>query len=504
MTQKIVECIPNFSEGRRKDVIEAIAGAIEAGDGVYTLDRHSDADHNRTVITCAGEPEAVEEAAFRAVRLAAERIDLDHHSGEHPRIGATDVVPFVPIQGVEMAECVEMARSLGDRVGRELGIPVYLYELAATRPERANLANLRRGEYEGLKKAIETDPERAPDFGPARLGRAGATVIGARQALIAFNVYLTSSDVEIAKSIARAVRHSSGGLRYVKALGLLVERQAQVSMNLTDYTRTPVARVVEMIHREAERHGVAVDRSELVGLIPQAALTDAARWYLQLDDFEPDQILEARLRAALERQPTFLDRLASGKPTPGGGAAAAHTGAVAAALVAMVARLTIGKKGYEEVADRMREIADSAESLRGQLEKDVEQDVEAFNQVMRAYRLPKDTPAQEMDRSQAIEDAMHGAALVPLQVADAATAALELSAEVAEAGNVNAISDAGSAGAMARAALQSASLNVRTNAASVKDKAAAQVWLDQLETLFHRATEAHGRLNEAIRERGTL
>ncbi len=504
MTQKIVECIPNFSEGRRKEVIESIATSIEAVDGAFVLDRHSDPDHNRTVITFVGAPGAAQEAAFHAIRTAAEKIDLDLHSGEHPRIGATDVVPFVPIEGVDMAECVELARSLGERVARELSIPVYLYEQAATRPDRVNLANIRRGEYEGLKKSIETDPERAPDFGPSRLGKAGATVIGARQALIAFNVYLTSSDVEIAKSIARAVRHSSGGLHYVKALGLLVERQAQVSMNLTDYTRTPVARVVEMIRREAQRYGVTIDRSELVGLIPQAALIDAARWHLQLDDFEPDQILEMRLGAALRRQPTFLDRLASATATPGGGAAAAQAGAMAAALVAMVARLTQEKKAYEPVAERMREIAGSADDLRRDLEADVERDINAFDEVMRAYRLPKGTPDQERDRAQAIEDATHGAALVPLQVAEATATTLELSAEVAETGNVNAISDAGSAGALARAALQAASLNVRANAASVKDKAAAQGWLDQLEILLNRAAEAHGRLNDAIRQRGAL
>ena len=293
--QKIVECVPNFSEGRRQPVIDAIAAAIGSVDGVRVLDVQSDADHNRTVVTFVGGPEAVAEGAFQSIATAAQLIDLDHHRGEHPRIGAADVVPLVPVRGVAMEECVALARQLGQRVGEELRIPVYLYEEAATRPERRNLADVRRGEYEGLKEEIRTNPDRAPDFGPARLGPAGATVIGARPFLIAYNVFLTTGDVEIARQIARALRHSSGGLRYVRALGLLVAGKAQVSMNLTDFRHTPVHRVVEMIRREAARHGVAVERSELIGLIPQQALLDAAQWYLQLDGFTPDQVLENKL-----------------------------------------------------------------------------------------------------------------------------------------------------------------------------------------------------------------
>jgi len=293
--KRIIECVPNFSEGRRKEIIDQIAEALASVEGARVLDVQSDADHNRSVVTMVGEPEAVEEAAFRGIERAARLIDMDQHQGEHPRMGATDVVPFVPIAGMTMADCVEMARRLGERVGRELSIPVYLYEEAATRPERRNLADVRRGEYERLKVEIEADPHRAPDFGPARMGKAGATAIGARPPLIAFNVYLNTDDLAIAKAIARAVRHSSGGLRHVKALGLLVEGCAQVSMNLTDYRRTPIQRVVEMIRREAARYGVSIVSSEMVGLIPNEALVDVARFYLQLDDFSPDQILENRL-----------------------------------------------------------------------------------------------------------------------------------------------------------------------------------------------------------------
>ena len=263
MSEKLVECIPNFSEGRRMDVVDAIVAAVEFVSGVYLLDRSSDADHNRSVITFAGSPKAVADAAFAAVACAAERINLDEHTGQHPRIGAADVVPFVPLAGSTLDECVDLARGVGERVGRELDIPVYLYEAAATRPERVNLENIRRGGYETLKTAIVTDPFYTPDFGPSQLGTAGATVIGARNPLIAYNVYLTTDDVTIAQRIAEAVRHSSGGLRYVKALGLLVNGRAQVSMNLTDFTGTPIHQAVELIRREAARYGVAVHHSEL-------------------------------------------------------------------------------------------------------------------------------------------------------------------------------------------------------------------------------------------------
>jgi glutamate formiminotransferase len=295
----LVECVANFSEGRRQDVIDAIVQAVGGVAGTAVLDVHTDADHNRSVVTFAGEPESVLESAYAGIATAARLIDLDEHQGQHPRIGAADVVPFVPLSGITLEECAALARQLGERVGRELQIPVYLYEAAATRADRVNLADVRRGEYEGLRDAILNDPDRAPDYGPSRLGKAGATAIGARLPLIAYNVYLNTSDVEIARKIAASIRYSGGGLAHVKALGLLVNGRAQVSMNLTDYTRTPVARVMEMIRSEAARYGVAVVSSELVGLIPQAALIEAARWYLQLDDFSADQILEERLRARL-------------------------------------------------------------------------------------------------------------------------------------------------------------------------------------------------------------
>ncbi len=295
MSRKIVECIPNFSAARDKRAVTKIRDAIRHVPGVRVLDVESDDDHNRSVMTFVGTPEAAIEAAYQAIAAAAKYIDMDKHRGAHPRLGATDVVPFVPIQNMEMAEAVTLARALGQRVAETLQIPVYLYEEAATRPDRRNLENIRRGEYEGLQQRIATDPDRVPDFGPRVLGKAGATVIGARNPLIAFNVYLNTDDVHIAKRIARTIRYSSGGFRYVKAMGLLVEGQAQVSMNLTNFRKTPVHLVVETIRREAARYGAMISRSELIGLVPQDAILAAAKWYLQTDNLTSELVLENRL-----------------------------------------------------------------------------------------------------------------------------------------------------------------------------------------------------------------
>src|SRR3990172_5304425 len=347
MSQSWIECVPNFSEGRRPDVVESLRAAIAAVSGVLVLDVHSDVDHNRSVITFAGPAPSVVEAAFAAIRLSARQIDLHRHRGEHPRIGATDVVPFIPLSGASLEDCVALATQLAQRVGDELAIPVYLYEAAATRPERLNLETRRRGEYEGLREAIATAPARAPDFGPSRLGPAGATVIGARPPLIAFNIFLATSDVSVAKAIARTIRTSSGGLSCVKALGLEVGGRAQVSMNLTDYRRTSLPTVVAAVRREAERQGTEILRSELVGLIPQQAMIDTAAAALHLEAFEPGQVLESRLaeaQAAAATEASFLERLAEGTATPGGGAAAAQAAAMAARPGGKVARPKHGEK----------------------------------------------------------------------------------------------------------------------------------------------------------------
>jgi glutamate formiminotransferase/formiminotetrahydrofolate cyclodeaminase len=510
MPLPLIECVPNFSEARRTEVVDAIEKAISSVNDIHVLDRHSDMDHNRTVITFVGPPGAVEEAAFQGISRAAQLIDLNQHSGEHPRIGATDVVPFIPISGASMEDCVQIATQLGKRVADQLGIPVYLYEAAATQPERRNLENIRRGEYEALMKEISSNPDRAPDFGPQQVGPAGATVIGARPFLIAYNVYLTTDEVSIAEKIARSIRHSSGGLRHVKALGLLVEGRAQVSMNLTNFRKTPVARVVELIRREASHYGVAIHHSELVGLIPQAALEEAAIWYLQLDDFESHQVLEKKLNSALQEAPSkyiadsgdFLDELAAATPTPGGGSAAAYSAAMAAALILMVARLTIDKKKYADVQDEMRDIELQVSALKVELIEAVAKDAAAFQAVMESFRLPKNTPEEKSLRSNQIQAATLQAAQIPLKVATKSVVLLEFAQIVTMRGNLNAISDAGSAAALAGAALTGAALNVHINAAGLKDQQTVSQLIEDIEKLERQGADLQDQIRSQLYERG--
>jgi glutamate formiminotransferase / formiminotetrahydrofolate cyclodeaminase len=524
MTTPLIECIPNFSEARRPEVIDQIVAAIQSVSDVKLLDRSSDLDHNRTVLTLAGSPAGVEEAAFRAIQTAAELIDLDGHAGEHPRIGATDVVPFVPLSGTNMDDCIAIAKRLGERVGRELNIPVYLYEAAATRPERINLEDIRRGQYESLKTEIESDPERTPDYGPARLGKAGATVIGARNPLIAFNVYLTTDDVNLAKKISKAVRHSSGGLRYVKGSGFFVDGRAQVSMNLTNFRETPIARVIEFIRREAERYGVGIHHSELVGLIPQEALVDAAVWYTQLDQFDKVQILESRLYSADVGQSTtdrgpastvhglpspepasFIEQLAAPTPTPGGGSAGAYAGAMGAGLVAMVAGLTIGKKKYADVEAQMQAIRVVAENLRKELTQAVDDDSSAFEVLMTKFKMPKDTEEQKAARNAAIVQATLNAAYVPLHVAEDSVKVMELAVKCAKEANVNAISDAMSGFAMARAALTAAGYNVRVNLKSLGEvSSSGGKMLKELLEFEAEAEKLEKEMKSVMKERGGI
>jgi len=508
----LIECIPNFSEARRPEVIGQIIAAITSVEGARFLDRSSDLDHNRTVLTFAGEPSAVEEAAFRAIQTAAELIDLDNHTGEHPRMGATDVCPFVPLGDATMEDCVTIAKRLGQRVGEELNIPVYLYEAAAMRPERTNLENIRRGQYEGLKSEIESDPERKPDFGPSKLPKAGATVIGARNPLIAFNAYLTTGDVDIAKKIAKAIRHSSGGLRYVKGLGLLVEGRAQISMNLTNFRETPVARVVEFIRREAQRYGVGIHHCELVGLIPQEALVDAAVWYTQLDGFSKEQILETRLFSSpsadglnsADTCPSFIEVLSTPTPTPGGGSAAAYAGAMGAALVSMVSGLTIGKRKYADVEAEMQAIRVVAENLRKELTLAVEDDAGAFEALMGSFKLSKDTDEEKAARNAAIIHATLNAAHVPLHVANDAVKVMELAIKCARHGNVNAVSDAMSGFAMSRAALTAAGYNVRINLNSLEDKSVGEKMLTELAELEQKADKLEAEIHAEMKERSGI
>lgn len=502
MSYPIVVCVPNFSEARREEVVQAICAAAQSVPGVVLLDRHSDSDHNRTVLTLAGHPEAALEAAFRAIREAAKWIDLNQHQGVHPRLGATDVVPFVPFSGVTLEECVALARRLGERVGRELDIPVYLYEAAATRPERVRLEDIRRGQYEGLKSEIETNPARQPDYGPARLGPAGATVIGARMPLIAYNIYLDTGDVQVARVIARKIRASAGGLPAVKALGLLVGGRAQVSINLTDYRQTSLLTVVETVRREAETLGTHIHHAELVGLIPREAITDVAARALHLEGFTSEKILEERLNQAfLEERGAFLDALAAPSAAPAGGAAAAYAGAMAAALVAMAAGLTVGRSGYETISAQMEEIRCQAQRLRRELAARTDEEAAVYEQVLAAFRLPQDTEEQRAARAVSIEKAALAAIRIPLAIAQQAAHVLALAERCVALGHLNILGDAIAAAVLARAALAAAACAVRLNVQSLPAGEEGEKALAVLEAAETRAKQVEADLHQAVQER---
>ena len=475
----LVECVPNFSEGRDKAKVDAIVEAMKI-DGVYLLDREMDADHNRCVITLVGEREPIQEAAIRGVGKAAELIDLTQHQGAHPRMGAADVVPFIPIEAVTIEDCVAMAKYVGAEIWKRFQIPVYLYEAAATTPERTNLENIRRGQFEGLRREIATNPARRPDFGEPRVhATAGATVVGARKFLIAYNVFLSTPDVEIAKQVAKAVRFSSGGLRFVKGAGFLVRGMAQVSMNLTDFEQTPVHRVFELVKREAERHGVMPVASEIVGLIPKKALEQAAEWFLQVENFDSSLILENRLAAVMSGKMAvgglragvepFVEQLAAPTATPGGGSAAAAAGAMAAGLASMVAALSRGKKAFVPYESPLSRAIARLGQLREQLKAAIDADAESYNAVMKAHKQAK----AAVDGDAMIDAALKQATRVPLSVAERAREVLDLAQSLGPITNPNMKSDLTTAEALARAAIAGALANVEINLASMKDAAFA-------------------------------
>lgn len=472
---KLVECVPNFSEGRRPEVVAAIRDAIASVEGVSVLDVSSDASHNRSVITFVAPVGSAVDAAFAGIRAAAERIDLCSHTGEHPRIGATDVVPFIPLEGSTMEDCIALARALGERVGRELEIPVYLYERAATQPSRENLADVRRGEFEGLREELGKNPARNPDFGPAKIHpTCGAIAIGARPFLVAYNVYLgPSSNLPIAKSVAKAVRGSSGGFRYVKGLGLEVDGQAQVSMNLVDTEKTALHTAFDFVRMKAEAEGAQVTWSEIVGLVPEKVLFDAAVSHLQLRQFTPAQVLERQVRDAVsggESVSGFLSSVASPDPVPGGGSVAAHVGAVAAALAQMVAGLTVGKKKYAAVDAEMKEAALEAVAVGNRLAALVKRDADAYSKVSAAHKLAKEPADAAARRAETITSALLEAAEVPLETARCCVEVATLAAVVAEKGNANAVTDAGVAALLAEAGCRGAAYNVRVNIQALDDK----------------------------------
>jgi len=508
--KQIVECVPNFSEGRDAGVIEQITNEIKKVAGVELLDVDPGRDTNRTVVTFAGSPAAVEEAAFQAIKKAAELIDMSKHSGAHPRMGATDVCPFVPVAGVTMAECVEIAKRLGRRVGEELAIPVYLYEEAASCPERRNLAFIREGEYEALPAKLRTK-ECKPDFGKAAFNKgAGATVIGAREFLIAYNVNLNTRNVKLAKEIANRMREKGrtvknpengakemipGTLKAVRAVGWYIAeyQMAQISVNLLNYNITPLYRVFEEAERLAAEFGVRVTGSELVGLIPLEALLQVGRYYLrkqggclgvsekelvrtavqslglaEISPFKPEhKIIEYRFRkigplASMDLV-DFCAELASDSPAPGGGSIAALNGALSAGLSAMVGNLTCGKKGYEDVRDEMELVAEKAQPLVDFFIEAIDKDTEAFNGLMAAFSLPKKTDEEKKIRQDAVAEATKGATLVPFAVLEKSRTAAELALLAAMKGNRNSLSDAGVAGLTAAVCAEGALYNVLIN-----------------------------------------
>lgn len=506
---KLIECVPNFSEGRRPEVIKAICEAITSVPGVTLLDSEMDGDHNRAVVTFVCHPDQVVEAAFRGYAKAAELIDMRTHHGEHPRMGACDVCPFIPLSDVSIEDAIELANKLAKRVGDELQIPVYLYEDAATSTKRKNLANVRMGEYEGIRDSIESDDTRIPDYGPRKMNlKSGSTAIGVRFPLVAFNVYLGTNNKEVADKIADAVRSLTGGYRFVKALGFDIKErgQVQVSMNLVNYTKTPVFRVFETIKAEAARYGVNVTSSEVIGLVPNDALVAVSDYYLRLEKFSKNQILEEKLKmagavgggTAAEPVESFYDQVASSSPAPGGGSVSASLGSLSACLAAMVCRLTVGKKKYEAVKAELTDVRDKADVLRKELEQFVETDKEAFNSVMDAFKLPKSTDEQIAARDKAIQDATIAATTVPLTVMKKAVQALEFALVVAEKGNENSISDAGVAGLAGQAAVEGASYNVRINLKNLTDQGFVSKTRDEMTALRKRGHELAAQIAKVV------
>jgi len=522
---KLVECVPNFSEGRDLEKIKSITKEIESTSKVSLLDVDPGESTNRTVVTFIGTPKAALEAAFKAIKKAAELIDMRKHKGSHSRMGATDVCPFVPVSEVTMEECIKLAHELSEKVARELSIPVFLYEEAAQKPDRKNLAIIRRGEYEGLSDKFK-DPEWAPDYGEAKFNpKSGSTVIGAREFLIAYNINLNTRNRNLAHHIALNLREmgrferdennkiirdskgdkkrTTGKFKEVKAVGWYVKDYdiAQISINFTNYKISPPHLVFDETIKEAEALGLRVTGSELVGLIPKEALLMAGKYYLKkqgnspgipeeeliktaavslglndVSEFDPQKkiiehqfkefensLIELNLRE-------FANELSSDSPAPGGGSTAALCGSLSASLSAMVSNLTVGKKGYEEVQDKVKSLAESGQGIKDDLLRAIDQDTQAFNQVIAAFRLNRKTKEQKAKRIATIEDATKEATLIPFEVMEKCVSALKLAKEVALTGNKNSISDAGVAGLTAQAGAEGAYYNVMINLPEINDK----------------------------------
>lgn len=506
--EKLVECVQNFSEGRNQETIDALVAAIRSVPGVFLLDQEMDHDHHRAVLTFAGFPSAVARAAFEVTRVATSLIDLRGHHGEHPRVGATDVVPFVPIKGATMEDCVALAREVGRRIAAELEIPVFLYERAASKDHRRNLENIRKGGLEGLAERMQHDPGWAPDFGPSALHpTAGATIVGARAPLIAFNVNLQGDDLNVAKAIAKKVRFSSGGLPYVKAMGveLATRQMVQVSMNLTNFEETPVHVAFEAVKREAEERGVQVSSSEVIGLVPEAALLHAAVHCLKLEGFDRSQVLETRLEQIMAGSPRdqrvtgasyltasvseFLETVSAGTPTPGGGSVAALAGALAAALGVMACRIGPSKQlsaqESENVVQRLSAIEHRLLELRTRFQSLVHADAEAYERVLQAYRLPKSEPG----RAHAISVSLQGATEIPLETATLALESLTLLRELRPRVKPAVSTDLEVGTQMALAAIEGGRANVQANLQSQTNQDIAAAASAKLKDIEQRLAE---------------
>jgi glutamate formiminotransferase / formiminotetrahydrofolate cyclodeaminase len=520
--KRIIECVPNFSEGRDMSVIKQITDAIESVDGVKLLDVDPGKDTNRTVVTFVGNPEAVSEAAFRAVKKASEIIDMSKHHGAHPRMGATDVCPFIPVSGITMEETVIYSRKVAERIGNELKIPVYCYENAAYEEKRRNLASCREGEYEGLRKKLE-DPAWKPDFGPAAFNKlSGATVVGARDFLVAFNVNLNTTSTRRANAIAFDVREKGrivkdkdgkeisvpGTLKSVKAIGWYIEEYgiAQISMNLTNIFVTPVHVAFDEVCRKADIRGVRVTGSELVGLIPLKAILDAGKYFLAkqhrscgvsdseliriaiksmgLNDIHPfvpeEKIIEFVMAEKGKRKlvdmslSSFMDETASESPAPGGGSISAYMGALGVALGTMVANLSSHKKGWDDRWSEFSDLAVRGKEIQNRLLELVDEDTLAFNRIMEAFGLPKSTGEEKQLRKKAVQEATRDAILIPMRVMETAFSGFPLILEMVEKGNPNSVTDAGVGALAIRSCIRGAFLNVKINAAGLDDRKFAE------------------------------
>jgi glutamate formiminotransferase len=483
--KRLIECVPNFSEGRDPAKVDAIVQAMRGVPGVYVLDQEMDGDHNRCVVTLAGDPEAVGEASILGAGKAMELIDMTSHTGAHPRVGATDVVPFIPIEGVTIEDCVALARRVGHEIWKRHRIPIFFYEAAATRPDRVNLENVRRGQFEGLREEMKKNHDRQPDVGEPKLHpTAGVTVVGARKFLIAYNVNLNTSDVSIANKIAKAIRFSSGGLRYVKSMGVQLKARnlAQVSINLTDFEQTPMHRVYEMVKREAERYGAIPVGSEIVGLIPKKAIEMTADFFLQLENFSPLQVFENKLGAALggataeakdgklaSAARPFLEAVAAPSATPGGGSVSAYVGAMAAALGQMVAGISRKKKSQVTHVDKLSELLDELRKTADELTEAIDRDAASYEAVMAAFKLPQGNAEETAQRESAVQAATKGAAEVPLQVAEKSSQLNRRLLQLESIAAASMKSDLQVARLMAVAAAKGALANVEINLDGLKD-----------------------------------